>query len=231
LASETHRNLLALITQLEMLSMTYQDELLASGKTIDEIGGNINVFNDQELSVLATDQFSTDYNGLINSAHLDGSLDVHFPVCQSAFVETVGIWHRTAASNTQRSLPARATQLLYAGRTPRPLINAPPCFAELLLCNWYDSTGNNDDEEVAPPLETQPNVNHAEKRRATTIPSASSRDPTDYADDDGDGDTEHQQPAAVQSRRRSWQSECGADIADNEIILRDQSANSSEINE
>jgi len=143
---EGDNTLLAFLVQMEVFTLLNHDELFESEDEGEALGAHLNVLSDNELSVLRSDEFTRDYNGLID-ANAAGVLSFDFPVCEPVLVESNGFWRQTASSNPLLTMMERAHATLYAGRTPRPMLQMPPCFTELLFANWYSTNGSNEDPD------------------------------------------------------------------------------------
>lgn len=147
-------DLLALLVQLEMLALSNHKELQETGSTVPAgvFGRRLNVLSDAQLSAMRVDGLLHDGNGVLDRDRRTGASEVtsYFPLCQSVFVESVGIWQRTAASNARQTLNQRVDAVLFAGRTPRPALSLPPAMMELVLGNWYDGRAvyANDSDDI-----------------------------------------------------------------------------------
>jgi hypothetical protein len=150
-----HANdLLSLVIQAEVFALSNHRELMSLREKGHAVGDRLSVFTDEQLTALRVDDAEHDANGMIHRERGEGNVvesTFLFPICSSALVETTGIWHPSAASSPLRGrgTAERVASLLYAGRMPRPLLNMPQGFAELLLINWYNANDSTSDDADA----------------------------------------------------------------------------------
>jgi hypothetical protein len=135
-ASREDNNLIALLVAIEMTLLVNSNALTeaAAANDTDKIATQLNPLSEQEMAALAIDGERLDNNGVVSGAERL----FHFPLSRSALIESNGINRQTAASDRHLSTIDRSEAILFAGRTPRPLVGLPSCFMELVFTNWYD---------------------------------------------------------------------------------------------
>ena len=170
-------NLLALLVEIEMLALLDHKQLCASAAGTQTLGAQLSVFSDAELRALAEDRFDFDCNGLMNARV--GQFEFEFPLCESALVESNGVWRQTAAAEPTLDMEECATALLYAGRTPRPMLGMPQCLTELVMMNWYDKDGNVDDPDVLEAAQPTPAAAAATTQSQRTTSESLPEEPRD----------------------------------------------------